>query len=142
MQNNKNHMRFNPLHHFLLIPLTMLLFVWSIIKLVNAQEDISTAIYFLIFSFALLISSFILRFYATKNQDRTIRLEMRLRYFQITGKSFQKKEQQLSLSQIIALRFASDDELIELIERSIDEKLPAKEIKNSIKTWTPDHMRV
>lgn len=142
MQNYKNHIRFNPLHHFVLAPLTFVLFVWSIVKLVNTVGDFNNALFFLILSFTVLILGFIARMYATKNQDRTIRLEMRLRYFQLAGKSFQDKENQLSTSQIIALRFASDEELIELIERSISEKLPAKEIKKSIKNWTPDHMRV
>jgi hypothetical protein len=142
MQNYKNHIRFNPLHHFVLAPLALALVVWSVVNLVNAEDDVVSALYFLLFALTLLILSFISRMYATKNQDRTIRLEMRLRYFQLTGKSFQEKESKLKTAQIIALRFASDEELIELIDRSIDESISAKEIKKSIKVWNPDYMRV
>jgi hypothetical protein len=142
MQNYKNHIRFNPLHHFVLAPLALTLVVWSVVNLVNAEDDVVSALYFLLFALTLLILSFISRMYATKNQDRTIRLEMRLRYFQLTGKSFQEKENKLKTTQIIALRFASDEELIELIDRSIDESISTKEIKKSIKVWNPDYMRV
>lgn len=80
--------------------------------------------------------------YALGNQDRIVRLEMRLRYFQLTGEPFNSKEAKLSLAQIAALRFASDAELIALIERSIRENLSAKDIKESIQAWLPDHMRL
>lgn len=80
--------------------------------------------------------------YALGNQDRIIRLEFRLRYFQLTGKSFDTLEEKLRFSQIVALRFASDDELIILIQKTIDENLSSKDIKKSVKNWKADHMRV
>ena len=80
--------------------------------------------------------------YATKNQDRTIRLEMRLRYFEMTGTSFSSKEKQLKLSQIIALRFAGDAEILPLMERTIAENLSVKEIKSAITDWQGDYNRV
>ena len=82
------------------------------------------------------------RIYATKNQDRIIRLEMRQRYFEMTGKSFAEKENQLRLGQIIALRFASDEELLNLMEKAIAEKLKSKEIKQAIRNWQADTNRV
>ena len=80
--------------------------------------------------------------YALKLQDRIIRLEMRMRYYRLTQKPFEVLEKRLSLQQLIALRFASDDELIDLISKAIKEELTPNEIKKSIKEWNPDYMRV
>jgi hypothetical protein len=84
----------------------------------------------------------ITRVYALKNQDRLIRLEMRQRYFELTGTSFNSKENQLKLSQIIALRFASNEELPALIDLAIKDKLSNKEIKMAITNWQADLLRV
>jgi hypothetical protein len=48
---------------------------------------------------------------------------------------------ELTPKQIVALRFASDDELGELLDRAIREKLPPREIKRAVKQWRPDHLR-
>lgn len=80
--------------------------------------------------------------YALGNQDRTVRLEMRLRYYILTGKRFEDIESQLSFDRIAALRFAPDDELIQLIDAAIIEQLSADEIKRRIKNWLPDTKRV
>lgn len=87
--------------------------------------------------------SFMLRqHYALGNQNRIIRLEMRLRYFQLTGERFELLEPRLSFGQIAALRFASDEELPALLKRALDEQLRPGAIKKAIKNWLPDHMRV
>jgi len=80
--------------------------------------------------------------YALGNQNRIVRLEMRLRYYQLTQKRFEPLEQQLSFSQIAALRFASDEELPDLVLRAVNESLSPNDIKKAIKNWTPDYMRV
>ena len=80
--------------------------------------------------------------YALDNQNRIVRLEMRLRYFQLTGKRFEPLEQQLSFGQIAALRFASDEELLPLTDRTLKENLSAKQIKQSVTNWQGDYMRV
>ena len=82
------------------------------------------------------------RMYALKLQNRIIINEMRNRYFHLTGKSFEEKELNLRLGQIIALRFAGNDELLGLMDRAIAEKLTAKEIKQQIKNWKGDYIRV
>jgi hypothetical protein len=79
--------------------------------------------------------------YALGNQNRIARLELRFRYYVLTKKRFELIEQQLSLSQLLALRFASDEELEALIDRTLGEKLNPNEIKKSIKNWLPDYMR-
>src|SRR5574343_10056 len=128
MQNYKNHLRLNPAHHFVLTPLATIIFVWSIILAFDCSVELSYRIITLIATTSLLMITFIARVYAIKNQDRIIRLEMRQRYFEMTGTSFSGKEKQLKMSQIIALRFAGDAELLPLMERAIAEKLSSKEI--------------
>lgn len=87
--------------------------------------------------------SFMMRqHYALIPQNRIIRLEMRLRYYQLYGKRFEPVEAKLKFGQIAALRFASDEELPALLERSIEEKLSPNTIKKLITDWQPDHMRV
>ena len=99
-------------------------------------------VYHLLVATVLMLVSLLTRMYATKNQDRIIRLEERQRYFEKTGKSFSEKESKLRKSQIVALRFASDEEWIELMEKAIAENLSSKEIKLAIKNWKADHNRV
>ncbi len=142
-QNLKNHIRFNPLHHFILAPLTIFILIGSILNLLKTEkESNTTSILLVLIAIALLLTTLIARLYALKNQDRIIRLEMRQRYYELTGKSFREREQQLHLSQIIALRFASNEELTLLIDKAIKEDLSSKSIKKEIKNWSPDYLRV
>ena len=142
MQNYKNHIRFNPLHHFILTPALIILLIWAISESISYGKLTFASIFPVLSIVLILLTSLIARLYALKNQDRIIRLEMRQRFFELTGKSFKQKEKQLSLSQIIALRFASDEELLALIDRAINEGLKSKDIKKSIKDWQGDFMRV
>nr|WP_091691931.1 DUF6526 family protein [Algoriphagus locisalis] len=142
-QSFQNHAKYYPLHHFVIMPLVLVFLGWSITRtnFDNPQET-SNSIYFLLLGFSLLLVSYLPRIYALKNQDRIIRLEMRQRYFYLTGTPFFDKENQLTSAQIIALRFAGDNEILALIEKSILEKTAPKEIKKSIKNWKADHHRV
>lgn len=145
MQNYKNHTRYYPFHHFVLTPLTLVYFVWTLVDLFSAigsGVQVSQQVYHLIGATILLLLPLLARIYALKNQDRIIRLEMRQRYFELTGKSFREKERKLRLSQIIALRFAGDNELLELIDKAIKEGLRSKVIKQSIENWQEDNRRV
>jgi hypothetical protein len=90
----------------------------------------------------LLLVTLVARMYGLTLQDRLIRLEMRQRYFELTGTRFAQTESKLTLRQIIALRFASDEELLTLIDRTLKENLAPKQIKEAIKNWVPDHNRV
>jgi hypothetical protein len=82
------------------------------------------------------------RDYAKKNQDRIIRAELRLRYFQLAGKDLQSVEDKISKDQLVSLRFADDQQFLELIARPDLAELTPLEIKKQIKTWKPDLMRV
>lgn len=142
MQNYSNHSRLNPLHHFVIIPLSVFLLVWSLLKFLNSENSLAEKIFFIIAAICILLVGLISRLYALKNQDRLIRIEMRLRYFELTGNSLSTIENKLTLSQLIALRFAGDDELIDLINDTLNKNLSSKEIKKSIKNWKADYNRV
>ena len=81
------------------------------------------------------------RAYAVRLQDRIIMLEMKVRTAELLPAGEDARMTQLTKAQIIALRFASDDELADLLDRAIRDKLSSKEIKMAIRNWKPDHLR-
>ena len=98
---------------------------------------------FSILSFCILYLAVMLRqHYALGNQDRIVRLEFRLRYFELYGKNTKDIEDKLSFSQIAALRFADDSEFASLIERALQNNTTGDELKKSINNWQADDMRV
>lgn len=142
-QNFKNHPRYFPFHHFLITPLSLFFIVWTINRAnFETTESTNESIYALIGALILFLLPLLARIYALKNQNRIILMEMRMRYFHLTGKSFEEKEINLKSNQIIALRFASDNELLSLIDDTIAKKLSSKEIKISINEWRGDYSRV
>lgn len=142
-QSYSDHLRFYTPHHFIFYPLTGLLVIGSAILGLRYEEY---RLAFMLFAVCILLMiwlSFMLRqHYALTLQDRIVRLEMRLRYYQLTNIRFEVYEPQLTFKQIAALRFASDGELPVLVQRALDEKLSPDAIKKSIVYWTPDEMRV
>ena len=89
-------------------------------------------------SVILVLMAWYLRIFALKAQDRAIRAEENFRYHLATGKVFPKE---LRMGQIIALRFASDDEFVALTAKAIADNLSNKQIKELIKNWKADHNR-
>ena len=81
------------------------------------------------------------RTYITRLQDRIIMLEMKVRCAELLPPPQDSLLAQLTPKQVVALRFASDDELGGLLERAVREKLPPVEIKRAIKRWRADHLR-
>lgn len=88
---------------------------------------------------AVLVS--ISRSYIVKLQDRIILLEMKVRCAELLPAGQDARLSELLPRQIIALRFASDEELGELLERAIRDRLPPREIKRAIKQWRADTLR-
>jgi uncharacterized membrane protein YfcA len=142
-QNYRNHRRYFIPHHFIFLPAMVFCTVWG---MVQASKDSARQLewhLFALLSFALLYLALMLRqHYALGNQNRIVRLEFRLRYYQIMNEPSTKAEAKLSFGQIAALRFASDDEFKILLQSAITESLTPNAIKKSIKNWQPDDMRV
>lgn len=142
-QTYKNHVRYYPQHHFIFYPILTILTVIAFYKHFTAETN--QLIWFFIAIGLVLVgwlSVMMRQHYALTLQNRLVRLEMRHKYFVLTGKDFEPLEKNLSFGQIAALRFASDDELIALIEKTLAENLPPDAIKKRIATWKPDEMRV
>lgn len=87
---------------------------------------------------AILILLTISRVYITRLQDRIIKLEMRLRCAALLNPAQQAMYAGLTKQQLIALRFASDEELPGLLERAVSEQLTGNQIKRAVKHWVPD----
>ncbi len=142
-QNYSNHVRFYIPHHFVFYPLVAFLIAVCIYLMGNMPEWRILFAGMAILLFLLAWLSYMMRqHYALTTQNRIVRLEMRLRYYQLSGKPFEIYEPQLTFGQIAALRFASDAELISLLERTLSENLSPNAIKRSIISWIPDEMRV
>jgi hypothetical protein len=141
-QNYKNHVRYYLPHHLFFYLCNGAILTIGIIGLVHRKHHM---IWIAITALAFLTGwlSFMMRqHYALTCQNRIVRLELRFRYFVLTGQRLDKLEDQLSFNQLAALRFASDDELETLVNRAINERLSPDDIKKSIVNWLPDHMRV
>lgn len=139
-QNFSNHSRLVAGWHGITFLAILALLIGSFINLYHsAAENLYSAS--LICLVAIILGFFFAyaRIFALKAQDRAIRAEENLRHFALTGKLLPAA---LRLSQIIALRFASDDEFVALAQKAADEKLSNKDIKMAIQNWRADHHRV
>ena len=139
IQNYRNHIHYVPLYHYLTFTAMAVLIVGAVYNIITCQSSENLlAILFLLLVLTVISVSFHNRSFALKAQDRAVRAEENFRYFVITGK---RLPPQLSIYQIIALRFASDEELESLVERTVREDLSPKEIKKTITNWKPDFHR-
>jgi hypothetical protein len=142
-QDYSNYKRYYAPHHFVFLPLMILLMVIGVYKIFNDEVHQLQWLLFSIVSFCILYLAVMLRqHYALGNQNRIVRLEFRLRYFELYNKSAATIEQQLSFGQIAALRFAPDDEFAALLEKALKNNLESNEIKKLIVNWQADDMRV
>jgi Family of unknown function (DUF6526) len=139
-QSFKNHTRLVPLYHYVAGILVIAIFGGSIVNLLHADAHTHYSAALLVcISFVLLILFWYARAFALKAQDRAIRAEENFRHFILTGKPFPKE---LQMNQIIALRFAGDEELPALTQKAVSENLSQKQIKEAIKNWRADNNRV
>ena len=142
-QTYKNHTRFDPPFHFILLQILVLNFILSIYLVFHDRPAISKLhLWNVVMAFTLILFALIMRRYAAANQDRIIRLEERLRIAALLPGAEATAAQSLTTRQLVALRFASDAELPTLIRRTLAENLAPADIKKSIVTWRPDNQRV
>lgn len=141
-QTYKTHVRMDPLYHYVLSVLLLASFVVAIINMVrsiNTEENVMQSVLLFLMTVAIIIIAILVRLYPLKSQDRAIRAEENLRHYVLTGKLL---NQNLSNSQIIALRFADEQEFPALCDRAVKEKLKPNEIKQAIVNWRADNNRV
>jgi L-cystine uptake protein TcyP (sodium:dicarboxylate symporter family) len=141
-QNYHNHRRYVPLFHYVALPVIFSAIIGAFINLVNtinSGASLYEAVLIFLLCILLLLVCFFARAFALKAQDRVIRLEENFRHYLATGKPLDSK---LRLNQIVALRFASDEEFVALSQQAADEKIPGKQIKKMIKNWRTDYSRM
>jgi hypothetical protein len=139
-QNLANHNRLDPAFHFFLLPLILILWIASLVF--GIRHPGWEPAWELLLVTALAVTAVKARSYALKVQDRVIRLEQRLRLGALLPESLRSQIVRLSEGQLIALRFASDEEVPALAHRALVENLSRGDIKKSIRNWQPDFWRV
>lgn len=139
-QNYANHVRHQLVFHFFLIPVLILNLIYSIILLIRHPNP--NAVWVVIMAIALLVMAFLVRINPLKVQDRIIRLEERTRLSTLLSNPLCSRIPELTEKQLVALRFASDEELPTLVEEALRHNLKSKEIKKRIRNWRPDDWRV
>jgi hypothetical protein len=142
-QHYGNHVRYYTPHHFVFYPLSLLLLGLVIRAMIRDRTNdwlwltIGIVIIFLVW-----VAYMMRQHYALTVQNRIIRMEMRFRYYVLTQQRLELLEDRISFKQLGALRFASDEELPGLVQRTLQENLSPNDIKKLIIHWQPDFMRV
>jgi hypothetical protein len=137
-QSAASHSRYVPGFHFLTYAVIAAAIFIAIILMVHRGVSHET-VFYLLTSIGMGLLTFYVRQFSVRNQDRIIRAEENFRSYRLTGKPLDAR---LSRSQVIALRFAGDDEFISLSQQAADENLTASQIKAAIQKWRADHHRV
>lgn len=141
-QTYANHVRYHAPFHYFLSPLMLLLLIWSVAQVVR-HPGWETAMG-LVLTLVLVVTAFLTRIYAMKVQDRVIRLEEHQRFARLLpAETARLATEKIPLRLVIALRFASDEELPGLVAKVLNGSLaqPA-EVKKAIQAWRGDYWRV
>src|SRR6185437_12919912 len=141
-QNYEHHSRYVKGFHFILAGLLIIGVISSLINIwiqISTKDRIMESVLIGLLFICGLFFFWYIRLFPNKAQDKIIRAEENLRYFILTGNQLDIR---LTIAQIIALRFASNDEFVELADRAANEQLTPKEIKQAIKEWRADHHRI
>lgn len=141
-QTYANHAKYVPLYHAVLFGMLVLTLVGSGVNLYQSIGDhqrLYSASLIVVLTAASTLLFFFARVFPLKAQDRAIRAEEQLRHYVLAGKL---PDPRLTVRQIVALRFAPDEEFVALAQRAASEGLDPDAIKRAIKTWRPDTYRV
>lgn len=139
-QGIHHHVRFDPIFHFFLVWIALASIIIAIVHAVHRPGFYSA--WLVVVAVAAFFALYRLRTYPLKVQDRVIRLEERLRLQALAPAAWQAQINRLSEDQLIGLRFASDEEVVELAHQALEHSLNRKQIKERIKSWRPDTWRV
>jgi len=139
-QTFATHTRWYPAWHFFAMPITgiaALHLTWGAIT-----HPSTMSVLWALYAFAIAGGVFAARGMAITVQDRVIRLEMRLRLKDLLPAPLYARFGELSVRQLVGLRFASDAEMAGLVERVLKGELTKeKEIKAAVKDWQGDYLR-
>ena len=139
-QTFSNHAKYDPPFHFFVLPVLLINVLVVGYQLFRYPGTLGA--WLLVLSLAFLVHAGRMRSYVTHLQDRVIRVEERQRLAAILQEPLRSRIGELTDSQFVGLRFASDGELPALVQRALDEKLSRADIKKAITSWRPDYSRV
>ena len=141
-QSYANHGRIVPMYHYVTLGVLQLTFIGACVNLYLSWGDHNrfySASLLVTLTFGTMLTALFARTFALRAQDRAIRAEEQLRHYVMTGKLLDPR---LTMQQIIALRFASNEEFLALAQRAADQNMAAKDIKQAVKSWRADTNRV
>jgi len=139
-QNFANHRRIVPLYHVGTFGILAINLIWRLVQLVRWTSW--QALLELLVAAALLGLFFYARIFVLTVQDRIIRLEMRLRLKEILPPDLKGRIDELTRDQFVALRFASDAEMPDLMREVLTNNIRNRdEIKRRVRNWVPDYLR-
>jgi hypothetical protein len=139
-QTLANHTKWDPLFHFILMPIAAINLIVVIVHVYRNPTLLSAWI--LVLAVAAVLTLFKMRLYSLKVQNRLICLEEKVRMRTVLPASHHAHIDQLTPTQFVGLRFAADEELTSLVERAAKEKLSRADIKKAIVKWRADEYRV
>ena len=139
-QNFKNHARFDPPYHMVLF--TVLLINLVVVLTLLIRNFNANTSWLTVLSIAVFILYLKVRLYPLKVQDRVIRLEERLRLQALAPAEWHSQIYRLTEDQLIGLRFAADDEVVELAKQALEHNWTRKQIKERIMNWRADNWRI
>ena len=140
-QTYASHRRFIPIYHFFVVPVLLINVIVMAMQFVRDPRFITG--WAVVVALALFFGMLYLRFMPVRAQDRIIRFEERARLERILPSDLRGRVGELTPSQLIAIRFAPDDEAPDLTRRALNGELKTQgDIKRAIRNWRADHLRV
>jgi len=137
-QNYQNHRKISNLFYVVLAPLALILLTGSLVHMIREGFTFPSILLFGFAVFAIILAAF-LRPLLIMLQNRIIRNEERTRHYILTGKPL---DANLTLGQIIALRFSSDSQFPALCKQAAENNMKPDAIKRAVTNWRADHLRV
>jgi len=140
-QSYQSHRRYVPAYHFFALPIIAINVIVETVRLAGSPTLYHA--WLVLFAVALAVFVNFARFMAARVQDRVIRLEERMRLGRLLPEELRGRIEELRPPQLVALRFASDEEVPGLTRRIFDgELVKADQIKKEIRSWRPDYLRM
>ncbi len=139
-QSYSNHAQYDPMWHFVAFPIVMIGFFVAVMHAFRTGDKDS--IWNAVYSLGVLLAVFFARSQTLRVQNRVIRLEMRLRLREVLPAAMHARIVELTPSQLVGLRFASNAELPGLVERCLKGELPhGGAVKKEVRDWQSDWLR-
>jgi Family of unknown function (DUF6526) len=140
-QTYATHTRYIPAFHFFVLPVLMVNIVVAAMAFI--RDPRFATVWAIVVAIALFLGILYLRFMPVKAQDRIIRLEERTRLERLVPADLRGRVGELTAAQLVAIRFAPDDEVADLTRRALNGELKTqKDIKLAIRNWRADYLRV